>query len=89
MFSDPCFKEKQSSELSRISKEDRFRHACYEPVADYGSYLNLKPYKALIPLSSGKGKIIQQFKYISFRTVSASELKMDVYDILYLYFKFM
>ncbi|XP_027004856.2 complement C4-B [Tachysurus fulvidraco] len=34
----PCFKAKETNTatLTRIQKDDRFRHACYQPVADYG-----------------------------------------------------
>ncbi|XP_017326706.1 complement C4-B [Ictalurus punctatus] len=34
-----CFKEKQQSS---IQEEDRFRHACYQPVADYGFIVTVK-----------------------------------------------
>ncbi|XP_060777748.1 complement C4-B isoform X2 [Neoarius graeffei] len=31
-----CFKEKRPSKSPSIAKEDRFRHVCFQPIADYG-----------------------------------------------------
>uniref|UniRef100_A0AAR2LRU8 Complement 4B (Chido blood group) n=1 Tax=Pygocentrus nattereri TaxID=42514 RepID=A0AAR2LRU8_PYGNA len=44
-----CFKEKNTFE-SQITKKDRFRHACYSPVMDYGVYYSPHP-----PVHSGGG----------------------------------
>lgn len=81
LFAGACFKEKQPSKSSPIGKEDRFRHVCFQPIADYGLYFNLKTTRALIQLSSDEKKITYQFKQISFGILSTPECKMYISDL--------
>ncbi|KAF5901104.1 complement C4-like, partial [Clarias magur] len=59
----PCFKEKQTSELLKISKEDRFRHACYEPVADYGFLVNVESVEDKRTFDFYHTKVIEVLKF--------------------------
>ncbi|XP_036452334.1 complement C4-B [Colossoma macropomum] len=70
-----CFKEKKTFE-SLITKKDRFRHACYSPVMDYGFMVAVMSVNEASSFQLYTTTVTEVLKYSGKASVEAGDIKV-------------
>uniref|UniRef100_A0AAR2LC75 Complement 4B (Chido blood group) n=1 Tax=Pygocentrus nattereri TaxID=42514 RepID=A0AAR2LC75_PYGNA len=70
-----CFKEKNTFE-SQITKKDRFRHACYSPVMDYGFVVELLSVNEASSFQLYTANVTEVLKYSGKFSVEDGDIKV-------------
>ncbi|KAL6489631.1 hypothetical protein MHYP_G00033720 [Metynnis hypsauchen] len=70
-----CFKEKNTFE-SQIKKKDRFRHACYSPVMDYGFVVDLLSVNEASSFQLYTANVTEVLKYSGKVSVEDGDIKV-------------
>ncbi|KAL7875318.1 hypothetical protein SRHO_G00062880 [Serrasalmus rhombeus] len=70
-----CFKEKNTFE-SQITKKDRFRHACYSPVMDYGFVVDLLSVNEASSFQLYTANVTEVLKYSGKFSVEDGDIKV-------------